>query len=421
MSYKLFFALILTVILESNGSRILGIFPIYGKSHMMFFESLFKGLARQGHQVDIVSNFPLHKPYPNYTDFEIPELSPNLINKMTLDFMEKSFYEINMAYYMAEDLGNKICLKGFETPVLQNLIKTQHSPAYDLVIVEPLILLIPALTLCDGYRILGIFPLVAKSHMMLFEQTMKGLARRGHQVDVISVFPQKQPYPNYTDLEIPPISPKLVNNMTLDFVKTFFEDVNIVYYISDTFGNGLCEKGFENPVVQKLIKNTANPPYDLVIVEQSLKDINSLVTKMKVVISFIAVILFKIAGCHGLRILGIFPLNARSHMMFHEQTMKGLARRGHQVDVVSTFPQKKPYPNYTDLEIPPALHKFVNNLTYDFAKSKLENNLVYFSAHEGGNILCDKGLRNLNLLNILHNPQDPPYDLVVVEVSFKSV
>ncbi|XP_044592525.1 UDP-glucosyltransferase 2-like isoform X8 [Cotesia glomerata] len=132
---------------------------------------------------------------------------------------------------------------------------------------KPLILLIPALTLCDGYRILGIFPLVAKSHMMLFEQTMKGLARRGHQVDVISVFPQKQPYPNYTDLEIPPISPKLVNNMTLDFVKTFFEDVNIVYYISDTFGNGLCEKGFENPVVQKLIKNTANPPYDLVIVE----------------------------------------------------------------------------------------------------------------------------------------------------------
>ncbi|CAD6220305.1 GSCOCG00004991001-RA-CDS [Cotesia congregata] len=136
MSYKLFLALILTIILESNGSRILGIFPMYGKSHMMFFESLFKGLARQGHQVDIVSNFPLHKPYPNYTDLEIPPLSPNLVNGMTLDFMEKSFQEINMVYYMAGDLGNKICQKGFETPVLQNLIKTQHSPAYDLVIVE---------------------------------------------------------------------------------------------------------------------------------------------------------------------------------------------------------------------------------------------------------------------------------------------
>lgn len=136
MSPKLFLALIFTVILESNGSRILGIFPMYGKSHMMFFENLFKGLARQGHQVDIVSNFPLRKPYPNYTDLEIPELSPNLVNKMTLDFMEKSFHEVNMVYYIVESLGNEICRKGFETPVLQNLIKTQPSPAYDLVIVE---------------------------------------------------------------------------------------------------------------------------------------------------------------------------------------------------------------------------------------------------------------------------------------------
>lgn len=135
---------------------------------------------------------------------------------------------------------------------------------------KPLILLISALIVCDGYRILGIFPLVARSHMMFFEQTMKGLARRGHQVDVISVFPQKKPYPNYTDLEIPLMSPKLVNNMTFDFVKTFFEDNDMIYYFSDTFGNGLCEKGFETPVLQKLLKNTANPPYDLVIVEVSL-------------------------------------------------------------------------------------------------------------------------------------------------------
>lgn len=46
-------------------------------------------------------------------------------------------------------------------------------------------------------------------------------------------------------------------------------------------------------------------------------------------------------GCDGYRILGIFPLNGRSHMMMFEQLMKGLAKRGHQVDVVSTFPQKK--------------------------------------------------------------------------------
>lgn len=58
-----------------------------------------------------------------------------------------------------------------------------------------------------GYRILGIFPLHVRSHMMMFEQLIKGLARRGHQVDVISSFPQIKPYPNYTDIVIPSLMP----------------------------------------------------------------------------------------------------------------------------------------------------------------------------------------------------------------------
>lgn len=97
--------------------------------------------------------------------------------------------------------------------------------------------------------------------------------------------------------------------------------------------------------------------------------------------------------------------------------MKGLARRGHQVDVVSTFPQSKPYPNYTDIEIPAALPKFVNSMTFEFVENVKRDNLVHFVAANLGNLVCDKGLEDLDTLNLIKDP--PQYDLIIVEVSFR--
>jgi glucuronosyltransferase len=52
---------------------------------------------------------------------------------------------------------------------------------------------------------------------------------------------------------------------------------------------------------------------------------------------------------HGARILGVFPFPARSHLIVHKALMLELARRGHEVTVVSSFPESKPIPNYTDI------------------------------------------------------------------------
>ncbi|XP_057336616.1 UDP-glucosyltransferase 2-like isoform X5 [Microplitis mediator] len=139
--------------------------------------------------------------------------------------------------------------------------------------------------------------------------------------------------------------------------------------------------------------------------------------KSLLIIALSILITRNIEQCLGYRILGIFPLNARSHMMFHEQVSKGLARRGHQVDVISTFPQKKPHANYTDLPIPAALQQFVNNMTHEFFKQELEeNNIVQFISENAGNLICEKGFENSNIRNIINNPPDPPYDLVMVEI-----
>lgn len=45
-------------------------------------------------------------------------------------------------------------------------------------------------------------------------------------------------------------------------------------------------------------------------------------------------------------ILAIFPQQSKSHFVMFERLLKELAKRGHEVDVVGHFPQKKPLPRY---------------------------------------------------------------------------
>lgn len=53
----------------------------------------------------------------------------------------------------------------------------------------------------------------------------------------------------------------------------------------------------------------------------------------------------------GLRILGLFPHPGVSHFHFFHPIMRGLAEAGHNVTVVSHFPEAKPHKNYKDLPL----------------------------------------------------------------------
>lgn len=58
-------------------------------------------------------------------------------------------------------------------------------------------------------------------------------------------------------------------------------------------------------------------------------------------INLFILILIYIDCSVALNILGIFPLPGRSHYTVGEEILKGLAEKGHKVDVISHFPQKK--------------------------------------------------------------------------------
>jgi glucuronosyltransferase len=61
--------------------------------------------------------------------------------------------------------------------------------------------------------------------------------------------------------------------------------------------------------------------------------------------------LLPVATIRGAKVLGVYPFPARSHLIVQKALMFDLARRGHEVTVVSPLPENKAIPNYTDIEL----------------------------------------------------------------------
>lgn len=63
-------------------------------------------------------------------------------------------------------------------------------------------------------------------------------------------------------------------------------------------------------------------------------------------------ILLIINSVNSLKILGLFSHPGESHFYFFHPIMRDLAEAGHDVTVVSHFPDPNPLPNYIDLKLP---------------------------------------------------------------------
>ena len=124
-------------------------------------------------------------------------------------------------------------------------------------------LLIVMIKTSSSARILGLFQFNGKSHYVMFEALLKGLAARGHDVVVVNHFPQKTPVPNYTDISVEEALTLPVNAFTMDFAVNlglynlfhFFWQENVEF----------CEAVFEHPNIKKLLKS--GEKFDLVVTE----------------------------------------------------------------------------------------------------------------------------------------------------------
>lgn len=129
------------------------------------------------------------------------------------------------------------------------------------------------------------------------------------------------------------------------------------------------------------------------------------------------VILINFALCSAYRILCVFPYNANSHNIVFQALMKGLAEKGHQVDVITHFTLKKPIKNYNNIiHLNETDFSYVNNVSFEEIKTKGKD-LVQVIVQYHGNEFCHiMGLEKFQKL-IKSPPTDPPYDLIITEVS----
>ncbi|XP_013109135.2 UDP-glycosyltransferase UGT5 [Stomoxys calcitrans] len=118
-------------------------------------------------------------------------------------------------------------------------------------------------------KYLAVLHTAGKSHFIVGSSLMRALAQKGHEVYVISPFPQKQPIENYNDIPLPSMIKAFA-----DTVKNFWEinDRSMVANIFSRYdlGTRITEVALNDSNVQQLM--ASNHTFDAVICEVFLSE-----------------------------------------------------------------------------------------------------------------------------------------------------
>jgi glucuronosyltransferase len=121
----------------------------------------------------------------------------------------------------------------------------------------------------SGARILALFPYIGKSHFDVFEPFVKELAARGHQVVVLSHFPQKQPITNYTDISlVGSITTEATHRIDLRNMSGIALLKTAVKEVAENLES--CDRTLSFHTVQDLLKSEEK--FDLIITESFVTD-----------------------------------------------------------------------------------------------------------------------------------------------------
>lgn len=114
----------------ATSSRILFLFPSPSKSHLIVVKGLSTALAERGHDVTVVSPFPLEKPMKNYRDIivEIPEDHHQMSSDMVKNPKAHVFTLFPRLLNNLFTMGNSM----LKTPEFQKMMKEEK---FDLVVI----------------------------------------------------------------------------------------------------------------------------------------------------------------------------------------------------------------------------------------------------------------------------------------------
>ncbi|KAL9925633.1 UDP-glucosyltransferase 2-like isoform 2-T2 [Glossina fuscipes fuscipes] len=132
------------------------------------------------------------------------------------------------------------------------------------------------------------------------------------------------------------------------------------------------------------------------------------ITALLILTSFVA------SRRHNLKILGLFPHPGISHFHFFHPIMRSLAERGHEVTVVSHFPDKSPPVGYHDISLG-GKETLANTVDLQiFENRRIYNHFVeFFMLYEWGKVACNHTIRSDALTRLMR--QDNKFDVILME------
>lgn len=115
-------------------------------------------------------------------------------------------------------------------------------------------------------------------------------------------------------------------------------------------------------------------------------------------------------------ILVVFPHNGRSHFNIYQGLFKTLANSGHNLTVISYFPQKKPVPNYRDISLAVEdIQLSENGLGFnDLEYSRFRSYIGISFIKRYMDTSCKQGYENENLWAFLKEKNE--FDLILFQI-----
>lgn len=113
----------------------------------------------------------------------------------------------------------------------------------------------------NGAEILALFPIHGISNYNVAEALLKTLANRGHNVTVVTSFPQKKPVPNLYEIDVSGAKGLATNSIHFERLQTIIQDVKSNFKNMVRLSRTYCEIMFSDPRVL----NIRDKKFDLVI------------------------------------------------------------------------------------------------------------------------------------------------------------
>lgn len=117
----------------SSSLKILGAFPFPWRSHFVMYGKLMKELALKGHEVDVISAFPLVKSIPNYRDIDIRTVGMEFLYNNVNYTMYKAFRSL-VVNDVVKVSGIDPC-DSLNHPNVQKVLNMKKG-AYDVIVME---------------------------------------------------------------------------------------------------------------------------------------------------------------------------------------------------------------------------------------------------------------------------------------------